>query len=110
MAFKKCVVGSDNIVANVVTLPDEWEADNPAFWQPPAGFRLVDQGERGQIGATARQDGGFDDPPPPPAPGQTAEERIGALEATIQVLVDKAVVAKVDLPADIQDRIQDKKP
>lgn len=109
MAIRKCIVGSDNVVANVIALPDEWEAGNSEFWQPPKGFRLVDQGESGQIGATLRQDGGFDDPPSPePPPVDKTLARVAALEKTVQAFVDNDIIAREKLPDEIKGRITEK--
>lgn len=113
MAIRKAMVAADGSVVNVVSLHDDWSADDPKAWKPPPGIRLLDADDSAEPGgAFDDQTGAFSPRPvePPVELPPTAEQnRIAALEKSIQALVDNDVIARDALPDEIKGRIEDKR-
>lgn len=111
MTIRKAIVAANGSVINVVSLPDDWSADDPKAWKPPPTMRLIDADGSAEPGGMFDDQSGFArrvTDPPVPEPPTDEQNRIVALEKTIQALVDNDVILRDALPDEIKDKIRDK--
>lgn len=103
MTINKAIIDTNGLCHNTTVVPDNWQPGDARFWQPPPGYTVVDQGERGQIGAVYDpQTRAFVDPEEPEPPAKTDLEReVAALKKGFQALVDEKVIGKDKLPPDL---------
>lgn len=109
MTIRKAIVDDQGNVINTISLPDDWKLGDAAFWQPDSGQTLVDIADGAEPGATYDAARKTFSPATPPAAPQTTDQRIAALEKSIQALVDNDVIAKDALPDEIKGRIEAKR-
>lgn len=58
----------DGLVVNVLELPDDYDADDPAAFQPPAGYSLLVLADGSPVAPGWTVDGDSGEPPPQPEP------------------------------------------
>lgn len=105
MQYKALI--KDNLVLNVIVLPNDWTGEGALDWQPPGGVSVVNRegpdGRSAAPGKTIDGDGNFVEPEPPAPVIDARDAKIAALEGAIKALVDNNIIAVEKLPEDMQD-------
>lgn len=105
MQYKALI--KDNVVLNVIVLPNDWTGEGALDWQPPAGVSVVGHegpnGIHAAPGKTIDGGGNFVEPEPPEAVIDPRDAKIAALEGAIKALVDNNIIAVEKLPEGMQD-------